>query len=335
MCAVAAGVVALVPLAHAQDTTTTTTTTTSSTMMSAAPTQVSGTVLRYYTDAAGYVTAMDVQTANGVQMVTFAPGMGQRIYQAYPVGGTANVWVSGSNGGWNVVGMGTETPSYWMTPYTVRAQDLLDSWPYTTIGAKEVTVEGSLRNLITNDAGEVVGLVIDGARPDYEHGLMSASTMGGTTGANPTSPSAMGGMGGGHLLIQVPREMRHIAPGHAGSDRVTPLFRNSRVWVTGWPEAARYGVLSPYVDRIAATAIVVNGRSVGPLGFPLMSREQTRSLFNNVDIMRTNMSKEEATAATMGYSVYDPTGSMTGTGAMGGTGTSTGTTSTTGTGTTP
>lgn len=333
MCAVAAGVVALAPLASAQDTTTMTTT--STTMTTAAPSLVSGTVLRYYTDDAGYVTAMDVQTANGVQMVTFAPGMGQRIYQAYPVGGTANVWVSGGMGGSYVVGMGTETPSYWMTPYRVRAQDLLDSVPYTYVGAKEVTVGGTLRRLVTNDAGEVVGLVIDATTMDTKHGLMSASSMSGTAGANPTSTSAMYGMGGGRMLIQVPREMRHIAPGDAGSERVTPLFRNARVWVTGWPVVSWYGALSPYASRLAATAIVVNGRSVGPIGFPLMSKEQTRSLFNNVDVMKTSMSKEEAAAGTMGYSVYDPTGSMTGTGMMGGTTTTTGTTSTTGTGTTP
>ena len=51
-----------------------------SALAQAQETQVSGTVLRYYTDAAGYVTAMDVQTANGVQMVTFAPGINAPLW---------------------------------------------------------------------------------------------------------------------------------------------------------------------------------------------------------------------------------------------------------------
>jgi hypothetical protein len=331
VCAVAAGLISLTPLAMAQNATTTTTTTSSSTMMSAAPTQVSGTVLRYYTDRSGYVTAMDVQTANGVQMVTFAPGMAQRIYQAYPVGGTANVWVSNDPMGMSVVGMGTETPATWMAPYHVRAVDLLDSEPYTTVGAKEVTVEGNLRRLITSPTGEVLGLVLDGVKPDMKHGVMSADTMSGTAAANPTSASADMGNGGERVLVQVPREMRHVAPAMNGTERVRPLFRNARVQVVGWPEAPRYGSLTPYSNRIAATAIVINGRAVGAVGFPMMKRGSRDTLLN-FDFMGSKAA-DERHAGTMGYSVYDPSGSMTGTGMMGGTGTTAGTTSTTGTGT--
>jgi hypothetical protein len=34
-------------------------------------------------DRSGYVTAMDVQTADGVQFVRFSPGMGSRLYTTY------------------------------------------------------------------------------------------------------------------------------------------------------------------------------------------------------------------------------------------------------------
>jgi len=298
-------------------------------MMSATPTQVSGTVLRYYVDRSGYVTAMDVQTANGVQMVRFSPGMGQRVFSTYPVGGQANVWVSGSGSGstarWDVVGMGTEMPTNMMSPYMVSDAALLDAEPYIQAGTNMTTISGKLRNIVTNDVGEVVGLVLG----DISGGMVG-NAMGAETGISMSGGAMMGGgMMGNDVLVRVPRHMRHISPGHMGSERVTPLFRNAMVWVTGYPEAPRYGALSRYGQRLAASAIVVNGRAVGPLGFPLMSREQNRTLFA-IDLGRTQ-SPEEANAETMGYTVYDPSGMGTGTGSMGGTGTTPGTGTTTST----
>jgi len=381
MCAVAAGVIALTPLVYAQDASTTTTTTTttgtmtatdtSTTMMSSTPVQASGTVLRYYTNRAGYVTAMDVQTANGVELVRFGPNMGQRLYSTYPVGGTANLWVQSNGmtrGGkprYDLVGVGTDTPTTWMTPYTISTADVLDAEPYIVSGAKEVDVKGYLRNIITNDEGEVVGLVLGHASVSHKartprrrrHHDTSASATGtattdttaggtatGTTTATTDTSSTMGTgsmdsgmMGGGMMndmgtvLVRVPRNFRHISPGHAGSDRVAPLFRNAMVSVTGWPEAPVYGVLSRYANRVTATAIVVNGRAVGPLGFPLMTRGRSATLLN-VDLMANSKSSDEMNAMTMGYNVYDPSGMDTGTGSMNGTGTAAGTTSTTGAG---
>src|SRR4028118_1026068 len=118
-CAVAMGLVAVAPAAQAQgDTSTTTTTTmdtttTGTTMSMSQPTLVTGTVLRYYVDRAGYVTAMDVQTAEGVQFVRFSPGMGTRLYNTYPVGGTASVYVMGSpTSRWDVVSVGATAPAH-------------------------------------------------------------------------------------------------------------------------------------------------------------------------------------------------------------------------------
>jgi hypothetical protein len=141
------GLVAVAPAAQAQGEMSTTTT--STTVSTSQPTLVTGTVLRYYVDRSGYVTAMDVQTAEGVQFVRFSPGMGTRLYNTYPVG-------------WHRFGLCDRQPGQplgcrqrWRhSPGSRRHDDALlrdrcrtvgmpspTSWP----GAKMVTVSGKLR----------------------------------------------------------------------------------------------------------------------------------------------------------------------------------------------
>jgi hypothetical protein len=287
-CGVAMGVMAISPMAaSAQDMS-------SSTSMSA-PVQVTGTVLRYYVDRSGYVTAMDIQTANGVEIVRFSPGMGQRLYSTYPVGGQASVYVVGNAGSrWDVVGMGTTAPTN-MMPSMISDVDLLEAAPYIVTGSKMVTVNGKLTNLILNEMGDVVGIVLDNS-----------------------------------TLVRTPLEARNIAPGHAGTDRVTALFKGADVEVTGYDEAPRYGTLSQFGRRIAANSLVVNGRAVGSIGLPRMNPETTRSLFNNVNIGGAEMTPEEVRAMGAGYTIYSPSGStMMGGNMMDSTTTSTSTTGTT------
>jgi len=284
VCGMAVGAIALAPMAvRAADTTTTdtTTTTTTTTMMPAEPTMATGSVVRYYVDRSGFVTAMDIQTADGVQMVHFAPNMGQRLYSTYPVGGNISVWVTPSGmgtGHWNAVGLGATRPTSFMDPYTVSAVDVLEAEPYILTGAKMVEVKGKLSSMIVNNMGEVLGLVLDN-----------------------------------QTVVRVPRELRQIAPGYAGSDRITPLFKGAMVSALGYPEAPRYGVLSPYGSRLIASAITVNGRGVGALGVPMMSNEQVKAL-SKTDIGGATMSNEELAAMGMGYQVYNPSGAMSGTG---------------------
>jgi len=279
--------IAFAPLAaNAQDATSTTTTTTTTATtnmsgdMSTTPMPITGTVLRYYVDRTGYVSAMDVQTAEGVQMVRFSPSMGQRLYSTYGVGSTANLYVMGSPAaGWSAVGMGTVAPTI-SAPPMVSDLDLLDSAPYISAGAKMIQVDGSLTDMIVNPTGEIVGLVLDNT-----------------------------------TLVRVPREVRNIAPGAAGTDRVTPLFKGADVNVTGYAEAPRYGVVSSFTNRIAANALVINGRAVGAIGVPMMSREQSRSLVN-VNIGGTDRTAEEMRAMGMGYTVYSPSASTMQNGTM-------------------
>jgi len=346
VCAVALGLVSVSPAVQAQ--TDMTTMSGSSTMSMSQPTLVTGTVLRYYVDRSGYVTAMDVQTSEGVQFVRFSPGMGSRLYSTYPVGGTASVYVMGSpTSRWDVVGMGTTAPApgTMMQAYTVTDAELLESEPYIMAGAKMVGMTGKLTDIIVSDRGEVVGLVLDGASMKMKKmkkmkmkgdAMMSTTSADGTTVTSSTTTSgnttttvtdtttvmttgdsnaammnSMGMMpGSGGVLVRVPREFRHIAPGYAGTDRVTPLFKGAIVEVTGYPEVTRFGALDVYGQRIAANALVVNGRAVGALGVPMMTTKASRALFRNVDIGGAGRSAEEMRASGMGYTVYGTSNTM-------------------------
>jgi len=339
-CAVAMGLVTVAPAAQAQtDMSTTSSTTTMGTnmSMSSQPTLVTGTVLRYYVDRSGYVTAMDVQTPEGVQFVRFSPGMGTRLYNTYPVGGTTSVYVMGSPATrWDVVSVGATAPAPggMMMPYTVTDAELLDAEPFIMAGAKMVTVTGKLRNMVVNDRGEVVGLILGGGNNNRRGGMMqntamttdgttmtSSSTASGDTTTTTTTTTTTNMVGDGSMmmgmeprgiLVRVPREFRHIAPGYAGTERVTPLFKGALVEVTGYPEAPRFGVLDIFNQRIAASALVVNGRAVGAIGIPMMAEKTSRALFGGVDIGGTGRSAEEMRAAGMGYTVYGTSSTMGG-----------------------
>lgn len=283
--------VAVAPMVSAQTTSTTgmsSTTMSSSTM---APTALTGTVLRYYTDRSGYVTAMDVQTAEGVRMVRFAPNMAQRLYTTYPVGGQATVYVQNNQWGdssrYDVVGFGPAAPTYVMQPYMVRDVDLLDSEPSIMVGSKLQSYRGRLDGLIHNEAGEVVALVLD-------------------------QVSSGGQDMGDNLLVRVGRMFRQISPGAAmaGSDRVAPAFKGADVEVTGYAEAPMYGVVSAFPARVIANAININRRSVGSLGFP--NRMRSNSPLFGFDIGGTEMTPEEIAAGSQGYMTYQTPGTMSG-----------------------
>lgn len=355
---IAMGALSLAPAVNAQDATTNTGGAMAGTgMMDSSammqPMQVTGQVLRYYVDRSGYVTAMDVQTANGVQMVRFAPGMGQRIYSTYPVGGQASVYVMGSPGSmgmmnYNVIGMGDRMPAAgFMAPNMVSDIDLLKSEPYIMAGSKMVQFSGKLRNAITDENGEVVGLVLSGVNPNavmggmmgagmtntsMSGGAMTSTTTDASMGAGSMGGMMGGGMMAGDVLVRVPREFRHPNAGAmGGTERATPLFPGALVEVVGYPEAPRYGVLSRFGQRIAASALVLNGRAAGAVGMPKMSPGNRTLLNLNIG---PDATEEERRARSMGFMTYDPnTGQMggsMGSGTMGGgtTGTGTGTNTT-------
>lgn len=319
-------------------------------MMSSEPVAVSGTVVRYYTDRSGYVTAADVQTANGIQMVHFSPGMGQRLYSTSGgTGGQISVWATPSSmgaGHWDVVGVGADRPATFSTPYTVSALDVLEAEPYVMAGAELMTVKGTLRGVVTAKNGEVLALVLDNASMGSAamgkaKTVSTDAAMDGTAGGTTMAPGSYMTHGmmmsptSGSVIVRVPREVRHIAPGSMGTGRVTPLFKGSDIKAKGYVEATRYGALSSFSTRLAANAIVVNGRSVGALGVPMMHPGKNRPLFGGLDIPMPggSASPEEMKAMELGYSTYSTDGSMGGSGtapgtvpgAPAGTGTGTGT----------
>ncbi|PQV63782.1 hypothetical protein B1R32_109122 [Abditibacterium utsteinense] len=254
----------------------------SSAMMTPMP--VSGTVLRYYVDRSGFVTAMDVQTADGIRMVRFAPSMAQNLTSMYPVGSTASVYVTSSMMGnmtrYDLAGMGTEmpTPTSMMSPMMVSDVDMLRAEPYTTIGAKPTRYMGTLSGYIADPmSGEVLALILDDK-----------------------------------TQIRVPRENRLVQASTAPNG-ITPLMRGAQVVAYGLPEAPRYGSVSPYETRVIGTGIAVNGRALGPLGFGKMAMTKNSSLLGFNLFGGADMTPEETSAMGMGYRPYMAPGSTAGT----------------------
>jgi len=215
-----------------------------------APMPVSGTVQRYYVDRTGFVTAMDVQTADGVRMVRFSPSMASNLTSMYPVGSTASVFVTSSGSGsstrYDLAGTGSTmpAPSAMYQPMMVSDIDVLKAEPYVMIGAKSQLYTGKVTGAITAPkTGEVLAIILDDK-----------------------------------TMLRVPREFRHV-PASAAPEGVTPLFKGSYVAAYGVPEAPRYGSVSPFAERVAATSISVNGHPLGALGFGQLAADKTDTLF--------------------------------------------------------
>jgi hypothetical protein len=306
--------------AMAQDTTTTTTmdSTTSATTtapMSMEPMMATGTVLRYYTDRTGYVTAADVQTADGVRMVRFSPGMAQRIYSTYPVGGqfagTLQPSMSMGMSRYDVVSLGDTMPAAgMMKPDMTSDLESLRAVPYIVAGSKQVQLSGKLNSLVTDDDGNIIGLVLSNVKmPGATAEVMTASApMDGTTGLN---AAPMNGMGESLTFVRVPLELSHRSGAQfAGSPRVAPLFRGASVEVVGYQEAPRYGVVSAYENRVFASALVVNGQSVGALGLPMVQKGKKGTILGLLTKDGRTRTAEENMAMGQGYMTYGSSSDM-------------------------
>jgi len=272
------------------------------------PMPVTGTVLRYYVDRAGFVSAMDVQAADGVKMVRFSPSMAQRLTGTYPVGSQISAFATSSGTGtmmnYDLAGVGTDMPSptSMMMPMSVTDLDVLRSVPYIMTGSKVMRTAGTLTGYISDpDNGQVLAIILDNT-----------------------------------TLVRVPQNNR-LPQASTAPEGVTPLFRNSDVVVSGVDEAPRYGVVSPYSRRIVADSIVVNGRVLGPFGFGAISPANKKTLLNfNLNFFGGAAPREVDAASTSGFSPYMAPGTSdmnVGNSNMGATGTAG--TGTSGTGTMP
>ncbi len=248
------------------------------------PMLVSGTVQNYYVDRAGYVSAMDVQTADGLKMVRFSPSMAQRVTALYPVGSSASVYVTSSMMGkmtnYDLAGVGPDmpTPSTMMMPANISPIDVLKSTPYIQIGSKEKSFSGKLTGYLSDPMnGEVLGIVLD----------------------NKT-------------LVRIPA-MNRLVQASTSPTGITPLFANSDIVVRGYEESPLYGVVSPFESRVAASSISVNGQSLGPLGFGKVMSSRKPLLGFDVDFLGAKSPKNLATDSnSMGYMPYNTTNNMAG-----------------------
>jgi hypothetical protein len=278
-------------------------------MSSDAPMMVSGRVNNYWTDASGYVTAVDVQTANGPAVIRFAPGMATRTMQMYPVGSTADLWVRGSMQGgqqrWDLAGMGNKQPSSWY-PMMNNSGSTLMSMPYVAGEPTTMSVGGKLQKIVVDDHGTVVGLVIS---TDWMGRGATHRSFSGKVVPEEVTWKASDGNAPMWTLIRVPMGTMS-APNHSeGMRRRTPLMLNDDIEATGFVEAPMYGTTSNFGHRFAANTISVNGHSVGALGFGHhMAKEKPLLGFNlNIPLV-TGGSSKELPVVPLGYEVYNAQG---------------------------
>jgi len=235
------------------------------------PMPVSGTVLRYYVDRAGFVSAMDVQATDGVKMVRFSPAMAQRLTGTYPVGSSISAYVTSAGMGYDLAGTGTDMPSPtgMMMPNSITDLDVLRSSPYITLGGKSMRTFGKLTGYVPDpETGAILAIILDQ-----------------------------------NTLVRVPANNR-LPQASMAPEGVTPLFKNSDVVVYGYDESPRYGIVSPFAKRIVATGMSVNGRTVGPFGFGKVMPGSRGTLFGfNLNFFGGS-SPEEVQANSMGYSTY-------------------------------
>jgi hypothetical protein len=323
----ALGVVALTQPAQAADTTSSSS---SSMAMSSQPMMVTGKVNNYWTDPSGYVTGVDIQTANGPAVVHFVPGMGNMLMQTYPIGSTANMWAQGSMQGgtqqWDLVGVGDKMPAAGFWPVMSQSGiDIAEDTPMIVNGAQRVTVEGKLRRVVVNQMGQVIGLAVEtgmitggttlnhlGRTARGDMMWQSSGSMGGGAVAGGTSGGAMAGgaTGGNWTLVRVGPEYRP-APSHGNMMRVTPLMVGDDIMATGYLEAPRYGALSPYSQRLISSAIVVNGQTVGLEGFPTMSTKDKPLFGFNINLpLITGKTPDTMQVVPGGYEVYSGSSGM-------------------------
>ena len=247
--------------------------------MMSAPMAVSGTVTRYYVDRAGFVSAMDVQTAEGTRMVRFSPSMAQRLTATYPVGSTISGFVTSSGMGsmmnYDLAGTGTTMPAPGMMMTSmVNDLDILRSTPYVMLGAREMVTTGKLTGYVTDtNSGSVLALILDN-----------------------------------NTLVRVPAQSR-LEQASMAPEGVTDLLKGALVQVRGMEEAPRYGVVSPFTRRIVANGISVDGRNLGTFGF---GRVPVRTNGGLVQFGRGNMmgmNNMNMNNMNMGYMPYMAPGS--------------------------
>lgn len=244
------------------------------------PITLSGKVNNYWLDRSGYVSALSLDTgAERKEIIRFSPSHARRMYTTYPVGSDLTVWVTPSTGKrkyWNARALGADRPVIWYPVNTTSDFDWLSAYAYVLPDTKASVVSGKLRGIVIDKSNDVLALALD-------------------------TPN-------GWTLVRVPAELRQVARGSIGSERVAPLFKGADVEVRGVMEAPRWGVLTPFSSRIAADTIAINGKHAGSIGIQAMPRDRRESLLNwNIGGLNSD-SIFDAQANELGYGIYRPVG---------------------------
>jgi len=201
------------------------------------PVQISGTVRQYFTNRAGYVTALNLETASGTEQVRFAPSWAKRLLDHHAVGEKLDGWViphhkKGET--WNdLVSLGAERPQRFLTDKFHSGAQKLDDGSWVWKKSKNVRITGQLDKVVINDKGDVLALVLNNG-----------------------------------ALIRVPRTVRNEELGAAGTDAIAPLFKNVDVTAWGPREWQARGDVSLYNQYLATDGISINGRPVSAIGIP-------------------------------------------------------------------
>lgn len=209
-----------------------------------APVAISGTVKQYFTNRAGFVSALSLETSSGTEMIHFAPSWAKRLLAHSPVGKSLDGWVIPHREGkwsWNdLVSLGKDSPSRILKEKLSSGAQQLDdsSWIWKT--GKPAEVHGKLKKIVVNGNGDVLALVLDNG-----------------------------------ALVRVPKTVRNEELGAIGTDAIAPLFKDVEVSAWGTPEWQASGDVSIYNQHLATDVLAINGKTVSAIGIPRLSPNQT------------------------------------------------------------
>ena len=222
----------------------------SSSAMTTEAVPFSGTVLAYNYGLNGYRTAVQVQTSDGVRVLRFAPDMAQRLSANFPVGASItgsmqSVMAAGAMGAMesNLVALGEATPATGMVQADVSRDNVLRmAAPTAGGGGRGVNLQGRLQGVVVNKQNEIVALVLHDNR--------------------------MSDAGLDMVLVRVPPQFLNFMTSTTNMARGPQLARGDIINVAGSEEPSTQGSTSVYRMRVAASVLVVNGRTVQGLSKP-------------------------------------------------------------------
>jgi hypothetical protein len=219
-----------------------------------APVLISGTVKGYFTNRAGYVSALSMETSSGTEMVHFAPSWARRLLAASPVGKPLEGWVITHREGdwsWNdLVSIGKDPAARVLNEAIPTGARQLDdgSWIWKT--GKPGKVQGKLKKIVVDGKGDVLALVLDNG-----------------------------------ALVRVPRTVRNEELGAYGTDAIAPLFKDVEVTAWGTPEWQASGDVSIYNQHFSTTGLSINGKTVSAIGIPKFPINQNFLSNSNINLI--------------------------------------------------